>query len=281
MNYRHLYHAGNFADVFKHLSLVLLIQSLQRKPSPFCYLDTHAGKGRYDLHSIEAQKTGEFHTGIPKLWSLQSATAVPDVVATYLSLVRQFNPTAELRFYPGSPCLVKMLLRESDRMLLCELHPQEVQQLQQLFRKDKQVVIHHENGYQALKAYLPPPERRGLVLIDPPFETLTEFDDVITGLRHAYQRWQTGIYTMWYPIKSRPEVLRFHRQLGTLGIGKMLVAELCLYPDDIPTRLNGAGLVIINPPWQFKEQLESLLPWLRRQFTGGQTGSERIKWLVN
>jgi 23S rRNA (adenine2030-N6)-methyltransferase len=228
---------------------------------------------------MEAQQTKEFHSGITKLWSLRSVTAVPEVVATYLSLVRHWNPSRGLRIYPGSPCLVKMLLREADRMLLYELHPQEVQELQQVFLKDKQVVIHHENGYQALKAYLPPPERRGLVLIDPPFENLTEFDDVITGLKQAYQRWQTGVYALWYPIKARPEILQFHRHLSTLGIEKMLVAELCIYPDDIPSRLNGAGLVIVNPPWQFKEQLESLLPWLRRQFTGGEGGREEVKWL--
>jgi 23S rRNA (adenine2030-N6)-methyltransferase len=278
MNYRHIYHAGNFADVFKHILLISLIQSLQRKPKPFCYVDTHAGIGCYDLTVPEALKTGEFQQGIAKLWTL---TQVPEIVATYLALVRQYNRHSQLRFYPGSPVLVKMLLREQDRMLLCELHPEDVQQLQQVFWQEKQVIIQPQNGYQILKAFLPPAERRGLVLIDPPFENLSEFDDAVKALTTAYQRWQTGIYALWYPIKVRDAVVKFHRHLSHTGIAKLLIAELCIYPDDIPLGLNGAGLVIVNPPWQFEEQLQMLLPWLWRELAVKQKGGYEIKWIIN
>lgn len=282
MNYRHLYHAGNFADVFKHVILTLLIQALQKKATPFMYLDTHAGIGRYDLTTALAQQTAEFQEGIIKLWEVSEA---PPAVATYLNLVRQFNqinqtaPTSKLRFYPGSPCLVKMLLRETDRMILCELHPGEVQTLRRVFAQDQQVVIQQQDGYQALTAYLPPPQKRGLVLIDPPFEQLTEFKAVMVGLTAAYRRWATGIYAVWYPIKQRAVVKQFYQQLARSPLRQILVAELLIYPDDTSTLgLNGAGLVIVNPPWQLDEQLQTLLPWLRQHLAIDHQGSYQVKW---
>jgi len=277
MNYRHLYHAGNFADVFKHILLVALIQSLQRKPKPICYIETHAGSGFYDLTSVEAQKNTEFREGVSKIWKMRDT---PEIVTAYQTIIRQFNQKAGLHFYPGSPAIVKALLRTHDRMWLCELQEDEANQLQQLFIHEKQIKVFQQEGYQALKAWLPPTERRGLVFIDPPFEKDTEFNDIINGLKAAYQRWQTGVYAIWYPIKSRTEVTQFHQSLSRMSIQKILIAELCIYPDDIPIRFNGTGLVIINPPWQFDEQLQTLLPWLWSQLAVAQQGNYRIHWLI-
>lgn len=276
MNYHHIYHAGNFADVFKHTLLILLLQALQRKPKPFCYIETHAGRGCYDLASIEARKTLEFRDGISKLWEIKNN---PEIITIYKNIIRQFNQNSNLRIYPGSPCIAKALLRENDRMWVSELQIDEAWQLQQLFIRDRQVKVFQQEGYQALKAWLPPVERRGLVLIDPPFEEVDEFDAISVGLRTAYRRWQTGIYAIWYPIKSRSAVTQFQHALQQSGIQKILIAELCIYPEDIPLRFNGAGLVIINPPWQFAEQIQILLPWLWNQLSVAQQGSYRVSWL--
>jgi 23S rRNA (adenine2030-N6)-methyltransferase len=273
MNYRHLYHAGNFADVFKHILLISLIQSLQRKPKPFCYIETHAGRGCYDLTATEAQKNAEFREGASKIWKMRET---PDVVTTYKTIIRQFNQKSGLHFYPGSPTLVKALLRANDRMWLCEWQEEEARQLQQLFIHERKIKVFQQNGYQALKAWLPPLERRGLVFMDPPFEQQTEFKDIINGLQEAYRRWQTGIYAIWYPIKSQAEVTRFHQSLRRTGFEKILIAELCIYPEDVAIRLNGCGLVIVNPPWQWDEQLQILLPWLWHQLTVKQQGYYRI-----
>lgn len=276
MNYRHLYHAGNFADVFKHTLLILLLQSLQRKSKPFCYIDTHAGRGCYNLTSADAQKTLEFHDGIFKLWKKRNN---PEIITIYKNIIQRFNKNPNLHIYPGSPCIAKTLLRDTDRMWVCELQVDEARHLQQLFIRDKQVKVFQQDGYQSLKAWLPPTERRGLVLIDPPFEKVDEFDAINAGLKAAYRRWQTGIYAIWYPIKSRSAVAKFQHALQQSGIQKILVAELCIYPEDVSIRFNGAGLAIINPPWQFAEQVQALLPWLWNQLSVAQQGSYRVNWL--
>lgn len=276
MNYRHLYHAGNFADVFKHTLLILLLQSLQRKPKPFCYIETHAGRGCYDLTSEEAQKTGEFKDGVYKLWEIN---AVPKIIDDYKSILHQFNNNFDLHIYPGSPCIAQTLLREQDRMWLCEWQEDEVTILKQQFIRDSRVKIFCQNGYSALKAWLPPLERRGLVFMDPPFEKETEFTDIINGLKTAYRRWATGIYAIWYPIKSRPPVTQFQQALRQSGLRKILITELCIYPDDVPLRLNGSGLVVVNPPWQFAEQVQTFLPWLWRQLAVAQQGTYQISEL--
>jgi 23S rRNA (adenine2030-N6)-methyltransferase len=254
-----------------------LIQSLQRKPKPFCYIETHAGSGLYDLSSAEAQKNVEFREGIGKVWRISET---PEIVTTYKTIIRQFNQKGGLQFYPGSPSIVKTLLNANDRMWLCELQENEAEKLKLLFSREKQVKVLQQAGYQALKAWLPPKERRGLVFIDPPFEQLTEFEEIIKGLQLAYQRWPTGIYAIWYPIKSRIEVTQFHQLLSHTGLKKILVVELCVYPDDVPVRFNGCGFVIVNPPWQLDEQLQILLPWLWHQLAISQQGHYRVTWLV-
>lgn len=276
MNYRHIFHAGNFADVVKHSVLALLLKSLHRKDTPFCYLDTHAGAGRYDLTCEAAQKTGEYRDGILRLWH---APPLPEL-ADYLTAVRAINADGTLRYYPGSPLIARFFLRPQDRMVLLELQPDESAQLKTVFMADRQVTVAAQDGYAGLKAFLPPKEKRGLVLIDPPYESDREYEQVIKGLRIAHARWDSGIFAMWYPIKSRPPVVRFHRALLASGIHKILVVEFCPYPEDSSFRLNGCGVVVVNPPWKLDEMLQAVLPKLLVVLGQHPAGRSSISWLV-
>lgn len=278
MNYRHSYHAGNFADVFKHTQLVLLLQCLYGKESPFCYLDTHAGAGRYDLHGTSAQKTGEYLQGVMRL---RARDDVPAVLADYLDAVHALNPGADdLRYYPGSPCIAHHLLRPQDRMVLMEMHPDDAVLLKREFRGDKRVHVHHTDGYQGLKAFVPPIEKRGLVLIDPPFEEGNEFERLVENLHIAYQRWRTGIFAVWYPLKDDIRVQHFHRQLIASGMRKLLRVELCLHTRPPVNTLYGCGMIIVNPPWQYDEKLQALLPQLLASLQPDGEGGTRVEWLV-
>ncbi len=283
MNYRHAYHAGNFADVVKHAVLALLVERLKTKDSAFCVLDTHAGIGRYDLRSGPAQKTGEFRSGILRLLERDSRS-LPAELKPYLGAVRALNGGAQfsagaLRWYPGSPRLVRSLMRRQDKLTLLELHPEDAASLTELFARDRQVTVRQADGYIGLKALLPPPERRGLVLIDPPFEKRDEFERLAKGLRQAYRRWATGQYLLWYPIKDRPPVEAFHAALKAASIPRILVIEFLLRPADDAERLNGCGLILVNPPWKADEVLSALLPALAGILTDGE-GSTRVEWLV-
>lgn len=276
MNYRHTYHAGNFADVQKHAILALIIDSLKRKDSAFAYVDTHAGTGCYDLSSVQAEKTGEWRDGIGRIIGRGDA---PAEIAPLLEVVAKLNPQGGIRHYPGSPWIAAALSRPQDRLALCELHPDDAASLKRLFFPDPRVGVHHRDGYDALKGLLPPPERRGLVLIDPPFEQRGEFQTMVKGLRQAMKRWPTGFYALWYPIKDRPPIDRFHADLSMLGLPKTLVAELLCRPDTDSGRLNGCGMVLINPPWKLDESLARLLPWLV-EILAGPGGFSRLDWLI-
>ena len=279
MNYRHAYHAGNFADVFKHIVLVALTKSFLHKESAFCYLDTHAGTGHYDLQSPPAQKSKEFKNGIVKIAEQNNP---PDLVKSYLSSIQLANTTAidTLRYYPGSPCFVRHLLRPQDRMIVCELHEEDWQQLKKTFPHDKQVAIHHRDGYEALKAFLPPKERRGLVLIDPPYENADEFSTILSALPAAVSRWETGVFALWYPIKERRSTERFLHSLKQKIERPLLAVELSIYPDNTAASLNGNGLVIVNPPWQFNEEIKSIMPWLWHTLSPNKQGRYETRELT-
>lgn len=284
MNYRHAYHAGNFADVVKHAVLALLVERLKSKEAAFRVLDTHAGLGRYDLRSVPAQKTGEFRSGIGRLLE-HDPRDLPAELKPFLGAVRALNgganfSAAALRWYPGSPRLVRSLLRRQDRLQLFELHPEDAASLEALFARDRQVSVQQTDGYIGLKAALPPPERRGLVLIDPPFEKRDEFERLARALRQAHRRWATGQYLLWYPIKDRAPVRAFHDALRSAGIPRILIAEFLLRPDDDAERLNGCGLVLVNPPWKTEEALQALLPPLATLLGAREGGGPRIEWLV-
>lgn len=280
MNYRHIYHAGNFADVFKHIVLVTLLRALQIKEKGFCYIDTHSGIGRYDLHSIESQKTQEFSTGIQQLLT-QKTTApgeIPDEVQAYLNAVNSINARESLapRFYPGSPLIARYFLRPQDKMILTELHPHDYALLKNEFFKDPQVVVQQQNGYLALKAYLPPRERRGLVFIDPPFEQDDEIYQIYAALQEALKRWATGIYAIWYPLKKKHLTLALYQQLKKLNAKEILIAELSLYAESSEISFNGCGMAIINPPWQLDTQLQFLTAWLWKTLSAEKKGGFRV-----
>ncbi len=277
MNYDHAFHAGNHADVLKHLVLLALIDALARKPAPFFVLDTHAGRGDYALDSSAAQATGEAALGVRRLhdWSLAQPLLAP-ALARYLKAVR---PALEARRYPGSPLLAADTLRENDRLACCELQPEAAQQLRSLFARDPRVGIHQRDGYAALKALLPPKEKRGLVLIDPPYEAqLAEFDQVIDALKEGLARWPQGIFALWYPIKQRRALAPFFRRAAALPARSALVAELMRHADDSPLRLNGSGMLVLNPPWKLDESLLGALPQMGRAL--GETHDPwRLDWL--
>lgn len=270
MNYRHIFHAGNFADVFKHLLLITLVERLQQKTKPFCYLDTHAGIGIYDLTSIFAQKTQEYRSGIAKIWELSE---LPPAGAHYLELIKDYNREqgySQLRYYLGSPYLVKKMLRPNDRMILAELHHQDILSLKKNFCRDKQVAVHHLDGYQALKAFLPPKEKRGLVLMDPPFEAAAEFGFLIEQLQCVMHKWSQGIYAVWYPIKQSNKVQEFYRQLKLIGAQEIGVCEFKIQNiNDVV--LTACGMVVVHPPWQWMQSTEHLLSWLCKTLGSSET----------
>ncbi len=273
MNYRHAYHAGGIADLLKHTILMLLIERLKAKEKPWFLLDTHAGIGLYDLASVEALKTSEFQAGIG---ALADAASPGPILSAYLELVRHFNTEPSIRFYPGSPAIAATLKRGEDRLVFCELHAEDHQILRRSLPKIANASFHHGDGYAALKAFLPPPERRGLVLIDPPFEDRNEFRQLINGMTLAWKRWPTGQYALWYPIKDRPQIDRFHAELGVFG--KVLAVEFLPEAADVAEKLNGSGMILINPPWQIEIAVSSLLDELKAVLNRPSARS-RVIWL--
>jgi len=243
MNYRHDYHAGNFADCFKHALLVALIEALRQKPAPFGVLDTHAGAGHYDLDSEAAQRTNEAMGGILRLIESRDP-----VLAPFLDLVRR------LGLYPGSPHLIQALLRADDRLVCCELLPEAASALRRLFRTDPRISVHQRSGYEALGSLLPPPEKRGLVLIDPPYEATDEFAALADGLARGHRRFSHGVFAAWYPIKQLAAVRGFLDTMRMASIRDIIAVELHLREPLDPSRLNGCGLLVINPPYHFESQ---------------------------
>jgi 23S rRNA (adenine2030-N6)-methyltransferase len=279
MNYRHAFHAGNFGDVLKHVVLMMLVEHLKKKPAPFLYLDTHAGGGMYDLSEAEAQRSGEYKTGIGRLLEMPAAVLPPEVAA-YVGLVRDCAGPGHsaITAYPGSPVVVSKLRRPTDRIVLAETHAKESQSLRAVLGRGRLISILDTDGYAALKAQLPPRENRGLVLIDPPYESDQEFDRVLAALELAYERWPTGMYCIWYPLTERAAPLRFRRSLERSGIRRVLDATLSVLPEDAAVGMRGAGVVIVNPPWMLDERLAELLPDLHRLLVPEGTGGTTVEW---
>ncbi len=279
MNYRHIYHAGNFADVLKHAVLARLIRYAQNKDAAFRLLDTHAGIGLYDLGSEEAQKTGEWQEGIGRLIDADLPEPAAELLAPYLDAVRELNPEGGVRRYPGSPKLARMLFRPQDRLSAMELHPDDCGVLQRLFEGDYQVRVTHLDGWLALGAHLPPKEKHGIVLVDPPFEAGKDYERMVEGLARAYRRFSGGTYCLWYPMKKGAPIADFHEALKDLEIPKMLCAELTVKSDRETAGLNGSGLVIVNPPYVLKDELHALLPVLKEKLAQDRYASQRAFWL--
>jgi 23S rRNA (adenine2030-N6)-methyltransferase len=303
VNYRHAFHAGNFGDCVKHAVLVWLLRALQRKPAPIFVLDTHAGVGRYDLATGPAARTGEWRNGIARLLA-DPHPALRDYLAAVRSAASlpsswqapEAAPEAAIELggctgavavdggepehYPGSPTLIRALLRPDDRLACCELHPEDAAALRQLFAPDRQVAVHQRDAWEALGALLPPKERRGLVLIDPPYEDRDEFAVLARGLAAAHARFANGVFVAWYPIKQRAPVRQFLAEMQQTGIHDVVAAEHCLREPADPARLNGCGLLVINPPYRFEAEvlpiLEALLARLGNREPGEYATVTRI-----
>ncbi len=268
MNYRHLFHAGNVADVFKHLILVRVLEALRFKETPFCVIDTHAGSGLYRL-----QAPGEFEQGIGRLWPARPQWPQ---LAAYFELLTALNSSG-LNVYPGSPWIIRTLLRPQDRAVFIERHPEEAAALRDNLLGSRGITINEADAWAALKGLVPPRENRGLVFIDPPYEKPDEFEQVARALRAAYTRWRNGLYLVWYPIKARRPVEKLHEAVRALG-AEALAVELLMLPEDVPQRLNGSGVILINPPWKLEETLRALLPPLAA-FLAGPDGQPQARFV--
>jgi 23S rRNA (adenine2030-N6)-methyltransferase len=281
MNYRHVYHAGNFADVLKHAVLTLVIEHLKLKPAPFRVIDTHAGIGVYDLGSEAAAKTGEWREGIGRILDAGPALSpeAAAVLAPYLDVVRALNGDGALARYPGSPLLARHLMREDDRLVVNELHPEDRAALAKLFPRDRAVKVLGLDGFTALKSLLPPKERRGVVLVDPAYEVAGELARLVDGLKEVERRFATGTILLWYPIKDEKPIAAFRGQVAELGLAKALAVEILVRAPVDPARLNGAGLIVVNAPFTLSARLNALLPDLARLLAQGSGSAFRLETL--
>lgn len=260
----------------KHIVQSLILSAQQQKDKPFVYHDTHSGVGRYDLTHEWSEKTGEYKQGIARLWQ---QTEVPEDIHSYLEAIKALNDDGELRYYPGSPRVARAHLRSHDRMVLTELHPSDYPLLEQEFHRDRQVAIFKEDGFARLKGSLPPKERRGLVLIDPPYELAKEYRDVVQAIAQSYKRWATGIYAIWYPVVNRCDIEDMIEGLQGLGIRKILQIELGVSPDTNERGMTASGMIVINPPWKLESQMQSILPFLKEAIAPA-TGHYKVEWIV-
>ncbi|WP_252275043.1 23S rRNA (adenine(2030)-N(6))-methyltransferase RlmJ [Pseudomonas subflava] len=276
MNYRHAFHAGNHADVLKHLVISRIIALLSRKEAPFAYLDSHAGVGLYDLQGDQATRTGEWLEGIARLWD---APDLPESTTDYFGVLRDLNPDGALRYYPGSPELARQLTREQDRVLLNEKHPEDGQLLKDNMKGDRRVAVHLGEGWHVPRALLPVAEKRALLLIDPPFEKADELERCVTALDEAIGRMRQTVVAIWYPIKDERQLKRFYQNLEKSTAPKLLRVELFVHAPDDANRLAGSGLAIANAPWGLEDELKQLLPWLAGKLAQSQ-GSFRLDWLI-
>lgn len=278
MNYRHIFHAGNFADVFKHFILCLCLEKLREKENPFFVIDTHSGIGKYDLKSEVANKTAEYKDGILKLMAQKN---IDPIFKNYIDIVKKFNQfekdlsEGEINIYPGSPQFVKQFLRENDKAIFAELHPQDFILLKRNFAGNQKIKMLNQDGYLLPKSYLPNVVKRGLVLIDPPFEKENgredDFAQIVKYLKEAYRRFATGIYLIWYPIVDEKLTNNFHEQIKNLKIDKILISEIII-DQKITDGFKGCGMLIINAPWQLEEKLSRALPLMLEYFGKGKAG---------
>lgn len=267
MNYRHSFHAGNFADVMKHIALLLVIEHLKKKDKPFRVIDTHGGAGLYDLSGADAQRSGEWHDGIGKvLAALGGGKKMPEPVASVLSRYADLvcegttaPPAAQIKAYPGSPLIAARMLRPGDKLYAAELHPDAAASLRRALKPFPVAKVSEADGWTQIASLLPLPERRGVILIDPPFETAGEFDRLTTALKDGTRRFQTGIYLLWYPIKDRRLITKFHRAIAALGVGNVAAYELMVQSERVIDRLNGCGLIVANAPFGFDRTYGAVL----------------------
>ena len=278
LSYQHAYHAGNFADVLKHIVLIQVLSYLKKKDSPLCYIDTHAGSGDYKLHGGEAQKNKEFQGGIAILWQRDD---MPASVTNYVQLIKLFNPSGQLGRYPGSPLIAGRLLGNKDRLFLYELHTAEARLLNDAVKQDKRCKLFRADGLKDSLGLLPPLEHRGLILIDPSYELKNEYQAVVDALVAMHKRFATGCYLLWYPVVARKRNNYMERALQKSGIPNIQLYELGIRPDSDEFGMTACGMIIINPPWTLLGEMQQILPWLAEKLGENQQGHYRIEQLVS
>ncbi|MGZ4998248.1 MAG: 23S rRNA (adenine(2030)-N(6))-methyltransferase RlmJ [Methylobacter sp.] len=277
LSYRHSFHAGNFADVLKHIILIQSLEYLRKKDKPFCCIDTHAGPGKYELDGEYALKNREFDNGIAKLWQRND---LPECVAHYVSLIKRFNSSGKLTRYPGSPLITKQLLRDKDRLCLFELHNTEIKLLNAVADKDKRITVFHADGLKSCLKLLPPFERRGLVLIDPSYEIKSDYRQVVETLIAMHKRFATGTYALWYPVVDRNRNQELERSIQASGIKNVQLFELGIHADSDEHGMTASGMIVINPPWTLAADMKQVLPWLANILGNDGDGFYRIETLV-
>ena len=263
LSYRHAFHAGNFADVLKHSVLSLILDYMTRKEKGFCYIDSHSGAGMYQLADEYAQKTGEYKDGIAKIMNDEDA---PESLEPYLSLINSLNlnpSDEELEVYPGSPGIAKAFVRRQDSSHLFELHPTDIQHLEDFCQRWRKVFVKQSDGYKGVLGLLPPPSRRGVVLIDPPYELKEDYQKAVKTIIKAYSKFSTGTYILWYPVVKRELVEEMQQAFKASAIKNVLQVEFCMAADTDEYGMTGTGLFIVNPPWQLTAQLEEILPYMK------------------
>lgn len=276
LSYQHSYHAGNFADVHKHLCLSLILDSLNKKAKPWSYFETHAGTARYDLEGEQAQKTTEFKQGISLIYN----DKMPPFFNSYLNIIKDMNVKgAPLAHYPGSPLIASEMSRDEDSIALMELHPGEYELLKGVFRRTSNVGVHNRDGYEGVLSLLPPKPNRGLVLVDPSYEVKTEYLQVAKFIINAYQRWSNGCFAIWYPLLKAGNHKELLHKLKLSGIRKILKVEMCV-KSAADERMYGTGMVIINPPWQLDEQLQQVSDLLTQKLSANDAQQPVVEWLV-
>jgi 23S rRNA (adenine2030-N6)-methyltransferase len=282
MNYRHAFHAGGFADVIKHIVLVRILIHLHEKQAAFRVIDSHAGAGVYDLTGEEARRGGEWLTGIARIMQARFSESTAPLLKPYLDIIRAFNPQRDLQAYPGSPLIARALLRPQDRLVACEVEPKARKRLIDALRRDTQARVVDLDGWVALPAFVPPKERRGLVLIDPSFEQKDEFERLANGFGEAFAKWPTGSYLLWYPVKSRRATDGLARHVAAAvaaasSPGTCLRLEFSVAPQQPGSQLTSAGLLIVNPPWRLAAELKAILPELEKPLGQGGAGRFRLE----
>ena len=277
LSYRHSFHAGNFADVLKHLVLIKILVYLGKKDKPFCCIDTHAGPGDYALNEDYALKNREFENGIAQLWRRDD---LPDGVASYVNVIKKFNTTDELNRYPGSPLITQQFLRNKDCLFLYELHTTEIELLSAAVSRDKRIKVFHEDGLKHTVGLLPPNEHRGLVLIDPSYEIKSDYQLVTETLVQMHKRFTTGTYALWYPVVERPRNQQLERAIKTAGLKNVQLFELGIKTDTHEHGMTASGMIVVNPPWTLAADMQQILPWLAEALGIAGAGSYRIETLV-
>ena len=277
LSYRHSFHAGNFADVLKHLVLIKILEHLNKKDKPFCCIDTHAGPGAYALNDDYALKNKEFENGIAALWQ---RTDLPEGIADYVNLIKQFNTTTSLNRYPGSPLITKHYLRKKDRLFLYELHSTEIQLLNEAVRHDRRIKVFHADGLKNVIGLLPPAEHRGLVLIDPSYEIKSDYEQVTETLIQMHKRFATGTYALWYPVVDRSRNQQLEKSIKTSGLKNVQLFELGIKTDTQEHGMTASGMIVVNPPWTLVSDMQQALPWLAKVLGIEGAGQYRIETLV-